>query len=122
MLLLETQKEPKKSPLLPIAREARLKSAWFVLTHERFAKRALKNLRNVGLAAARRRFLYNGTRPHQSFLAPLEGSHSPYFIEEFRSRRGQYGEERKSVKKNAALLHFLAFLLLDHIFGVLRGE
>ena len=26
------------------------------------------------LAAALRRFLYNGTRPHQSFLAPLEGS------------------------------------------------
>ena len=43
-------------------------------------------------------------------------------VEEFRPRRGQYGEERKSVKKNAALLHFLAFLLLDHTFGVLRGE
>ena len=26
------------------------------------------------------------------------------------------------MKKNAALLHFLAFLLLDHTFGVLRGE
>ena len=26
------------------------------------------------------------------------------------------------MKKNAALLRFLAFLLLDHIFGVLRGE
>ena len=26
------------------------------------------------LTAARRRFLYNGTRPHQSFLALLEGS------------------------------------------------
>ena len=48
----------------------------------------------------------------------------PYSMgaEEFRPRRGQYGEERKSVKKNAALLHFLAFLLLDHNFGVLRGE
>ena len=43
-------------------------------------------------------------------------------VEEFRPRRGQYGEERKSVKKNAALLRFLAFLLLDHTFGVLRGE
>ena len=41
---------------------ARLKSAWFVLAHERFAKRALKNLRKVGLAAARRRFLCNGTK------------------------------------------------------------
>ena len=36
--------------------------------------------------------------------------------------KGQYGEGLKSVKKNAALLHFLAFLLLDHTFGVLRGE
>ena len=43
-------------------------------------------------------------------------------VEEFRPRRGQYGEEQKSVKKNAALLRFLAFLLLDHTFGVLRGE
>ena len=40
----------------------------------------------------------------------------------FRPRRGQSGEGHKSVKKNAALLHFLAFLLLDHKFGVLRGE
>ena len=30
--------------------------------HERFAKRALKNLTKVGLAAARRRFLYGGIR------------------------------------------------------------
>ena len=36
--------------------------------------------------------------------------------------KGSIGEERKSVKKNAALLRFLAFLLLDHTFGVLRGE
>ena len=43
-------------------------------------------------------------------------------VEEFRPRRGHYGEERKSVKKNAALLRFLAFLLLDLIFGVPRGE
>ena len=41
---------------------------------------------------------------------------------ESRPRRGQYGEEPKSVKKNAALLHFLAFGAFDHIFGVLRGE
>ena len=48
----------------------------------------------------------------------------PYSMgaEEFRPRRGQYGEEPKSVKKNAALLHFLAFGSFDHIFGVLRGE
>ena len=25
------------------------------------------------------------------------------------------------MKKNAALLHFLAFLLLDHVFGILKG-
>ena len=37
-------------------------------------------------------------------------------------RRGQSGEGRKSVKKRAALLHVLAFLFLDHLFGVLRGE
>ena len=48
----------------------------------------------------------------------------PYSMgaEEFRPRRGQYGEEPKSVKKNAALLHFLAFGSFDHNFGVLRGE
>ena len=43
-------------------------------------------------------------------------------VEEFRPRRGQSGEERKSVKKNAALLHFLAFGSFDLRFGVLRGE
>jgi len=37
-------------------------------------------------------------------------------------RRGQCGGRRKSVKKNAALLHFLAFSLTDHLFGVPRGE
>ena len=49
---------------------------------------------------------------------------APYSMgaEEFRPRRGQYGEEPKSVKKNAALLHFLAFGSFDHNFGVLRGE
>ena len=35
---------------------------------------------------------------------------------------GSIGEESKSVKKNAALLHFLAFSLADHPFGVPRGE
>ena len=37
-------------------------------------------------------------------------------------RRGQTVGRRKSVKKNAALLHFLAFPSNDHPFGVLRGE
>ena len=56
---------------------------------------------------------------------PRRGQAPPYstiLYEAFRPRRGQSGEERKSVKKNAALLCFLAFLLLDHNFGVLRGE
>ena len=43
-------------------------------------------------------------------------------IEEFRPRRGQYGEGPKSVKKIAVLLQFLAFGAADHSFGVLRGE
>ena len=36
-------------------------------------------------------------------------------------RRGQTVGRRKSVKKNAALLHFLAFSSNDHPFGVPRG-
>ena len=48
----------------------------------------------------------------------------PYSMgaEEFRPRRGQYGERAKSVKKIAALLQFLVFSLTDHNFGVPRGE
>ena len=37
-------------------------------------------------------------------------------------RRGQCGKRKKSVKKNAALLHFLGFFSLTHPFGVPRGE
>ena len=40
----------------------------------------------------------------------------------FRPRRGQCGGRWKSVKKNAAFLHFLAFPLPDPLFGVPRGE
>ena len=40
----------------------------------------------------------------------------------FWPRRGQSVGRRKSVKKNAALLHFLAFPSNDLLFGVLRGE
>ena len=43
------------------------------------------------------------------------------FVEEFRPG-GSIGEKQKSVKNRAALLHGLAFLLLDLLFGVLRGE
>ena len=48
----------------------------------------------------------------------------PYSMgaEDFRPRRGQYGERAKSVKKIAALLQFLAFSPFDHLFGVPRGE
>mgnify|MGYP004648995905 CR=1 FL=1 len=34
---------------------------------------------------------------------------------------GSIGRGRKGVKKNAALLHFLAFAFSDHIIGVPRG-
>ena len=47
---------------------------------------------------------------------------APYSTREFWPRRGPDGERAKSVKKNAALLHFLAFGPLDHNFGVPRGE
>ena len=40
----------------------------------------------------------------------------------FGPRRGQCGKMKKSVKKNAALLHFLGFFSLTHPFGVPRGE
>ena len=42
VFLLDTQKEPKKCPLLPIAREARLKGAWVRAAHERFASAPLR--------------------------------------------------------------------------------
>ena len=42
-------------------------------------------------------------------------------VEEFRPRRGQSGKREKSVKKNAALLHFLGFFPLTLLFGVPRG-
>ena len=44
--------------------------------------------------------------PHRVYLAP----------------EGSIGEETKSVKKRAALLHVLAFCFFDHNFGVPRGE
>ena len=47
-----------------------------------------------------------GRRPRRPVLAP----------------EGSIGEKQKSVKNRAALLHGLAFLLLDLLFGVLRGS
>ena len=41
---------------------------------------------------------------------------------DFWPRRGQCGKRKKSVKKNAALLHFLGFFSLTLLFGVPRGE
>ena len=60
-------------------------------------------------------------------IAPQAGpmtSIGPYNkgVEESRPRRGQSGKREKSVKKNAALLHFLGFFPLTLLFGVLRGE
>ena len=43
-------------------------------------------------------------------------------VELFWPRRGQTVGRRKSVKKNAALLHFLGFFSLPLRFGVPRGE
>ena len=42
VFLFDTKKEPKKCPLLPIAREARLKGAWVRALHERFASAPLR--------------------------------------------------------------------------------
>ena len=53
---------------------------------------------------------------------PLRGAINSTSIEFIWPRRGQTVGRRKSVKKNAALLHFLAFSSNDHLFGVLRGE
>ena len=56
------------------------------------------------------KFLYNHT-------VGADARHRPVLAPE-----GSIGEKQKSVKNRAALLHGLAFLLLDLLFGVLRGE
>ena len=61
-------------------------------------------------------------RPYTVLKAPLKGSHPLPPIEFLLAPEGSNGEEAKSVKKRAALLHVLAFCFLDHIFGVPRGE
>ena len=80
-----------------------------------------------GAPAARRvkggpwgRNQHPATLQSPSVTASLKGSHPLRLL--FWPRRGQCGGRRKSVKKNAALLHFLAFSLTDHLFGVPRGE
>ena len=62
---------------------------------------------------------------HPATPHPLRGSSpqgEPLSTSNSWPRRGQTVGRRKSVKKNAALLHFLAFPSNDHPFGVLRGE
>ena len=125
MFLLKPQKEPKRVPLLPIAREARLKGAWVRAAHERFASAPLRIQERT-----------DWPLPGANTLR-LDGSKFLIFIvivafgqfvgggvldAPFWPRRGQCGGRRKSVKKNAALLHFLAFSLTDPLFGVPRGE
>ena len=61
------------------------------------------NWRLLSAGRCKHRPLQNGSRGHS---AP----------------EGSIGRGRKGVKKNAALLHFLAFAFSDHIFGVPRGE
>ncbi len=53
---------------------------------------------------------------------PRNDEHRPLQNGGIWPRRGQTVGRRKSVKKNAALLRFLAFLLLDLLFGVPRGR
>ena len=63
-------------------------------------------------------------RPQESrAVAPPTGGYRirPY-APKILAPEGSNGEGQKSVKKSAALLRFLAFLALDHPFGVLRGE
>ena len=64
------------------------------------------------------------TIPHRlSAEPPLhKGAFNSTLIEFLLAPEGSIGRGRKGVKKNAALLHFLAFASSDHIFGVLRGE
>ena len=64
------------------------------------------------------------TIPHRlSAEPPLhKGAFNSTLIEFLLAPEGSIGRGRKGVKKNAALLHFLAFAFSDHIFGVLRGE
>ena len=57
---------------------------------------------------------------HKVVRADIESAPTP--TKNIWPRRGQTVGQRKSVKKNAALLHFLAFPSNDHPFGVPRGR
>ena len=58
----------------------------------------------------------------RSQLPLHKGAFNSTTVEFILAPEGSNGEWRKSVKKSAALLRFLAFLALDPLFGVLRGE
>ena len=61
--------------------------------------------------------------PPPSAEPPLhKGAFNSTPIEFILAPEGSSGEETKSVKKRAALLHVLAFCFFDFLFGVLRGE
>ena len=63
-------------------------------------------------------------RPQESRVAapPTGGYRIRPYVPKILAPEGSNGEGQKNVKKSAALLRFLAFLALDHPFGVLRGE
>ena len=52
----------------------------------------------------------------------LASAPTKWVIEFILAPEGSIGRGRKGVKKNAALLHFLAFAFSDHTFGVPRGR
>ena len=115
------QKSTRKVPLLP-RRGARLKGAWVRAAHERFASAPLRIQERTDwpLPGA------NTLQPKNSQFLLLVSYFWTFVggdacIAPFWPRRGQCGGGRKSVKKNAALLHFLAFPSNDHLFGVPRG-
>ena len=114
VFLLDTQKEPKRCPLLAIARGARLRGYSPLRTPKRRS-----SSKKAKLCRSAARFL-------TLFCFSPSGPSGAKFLykggEYFRPRRGQYGRRPKSVKKIAALLQFLAFGAADHSFGVLRGE
>ena len=60
--------------------------------------------------------------PLHGFKGSPQGEPPSTPIEFLLAPEGSNGEEAKSVKKRAALLHVLAFCFLDHIFGVPRGR
>ena len=68
----------------------------------------------------------NSVRPWNFALSVnCTGAHCAPLQRNFRrllAPEGAIGEEAKSVKKRAALLHVLAFCFFDHNFGVPRGE